>query len=249
MVIDRVYKVSAFGYFNDIVPDSDNMMFFLNTFKDIGLFPSMAQEINTTAGISGNTPMPVNRIALMSNDGQEQVIIGTNRIDYAINVPDDVKLSQEEIEKIRLKIANFLEQVFQKYSKRAIRLALNTESWLMNLSDIEITTFLSKYSNPISIYSKGLAEWNIHLMVKKTISLEENEDLNVITNISKAVITKRIGDNNVVSNGFILQTDINTVAENTKQRFSNGSIGNFISEANTLWALIVGEVSSDYGAK
>ena len=242
MVVDKSYKISAFGYFGDIVPNSDNMMFFLETFKNDGLIPSLIQELNVTGVIPGTNPVPTNRIALMSNDGQTQVVIGTNRIDYSFSVQDDRKLVQEQLVSINERISCFFKTIFVRFNKKANRLALNTESLIVNLNNEEVGAFMQKYGNPISLYTGVLDEWNVHLMIRKNVEISKNESLNVITNISKATITKTLNDESQISDGFIVQTDINTVAENNELRFDRESLVAFIKESNELWNLIISEM-------
>ena len=243
MVIDKTYKISAFGYFGDIIPTSENVMFFLEAFKQDGLIPSLIQEFNVTEVIPGAKTVPNNRIALMSNDGQTQIIIGTNRIDYSFSIPNDQRIVQNElVSLVNQKIVHFYEVVFAKFKKSSTRLALNTESLLVNLSNEEIENLMLKYRNPISIYSESLVEWNTHLMIRKTSEVLKDEVLNVITNISKAVINKAVNGETQLSDGFIIQTDINTLAENSNPRFDKDALIAFINESNFLWSLIITEI-------
>lgn len=242
MVIDRVYKISAFGNFSDITPDTETMMFLLNEFKEDGLIPSMVQEVavsNVTPAIPKAT---TNRIALLSSDAQEQAIVGTNRIDYAITLNGEEKITSEKLEYINKRINKFFRVIFGKYDRKANRLALNTESLIINLTSQEIDAFISKYKNPISIYGERLDEWNVHLMVKKEILMGENEAINVISDIAKSQITKTVGEKNEVFDGFVVQTDINTIAENSLYRFSHQSVEIFIQKVNELWNLVMNEM-------
>lgn len=242
MIIDKSYKVSAFGSFADIVPTSDNIMFFLEKFQNDGLITSLAQELVVQNGVPGAVPVPMNRIALLSNNGEIQIVIGTNRIDYSFTVQQDAKLSQEELSAINKSVVNFYKIVFQKYNKLASRLALNTESLMVDLSEIDMQNFFEKYSNPLSLYNGVLDEFNAHYMARKNICIPKEETLNVITNISKTSITKTSEGKELVSSGFILHTDINTIAENVEHRFDDVSFDSFLKEANGLWELIVKEV-------
>ena len=70
MVIDCSYKISAFGSFLDIVPDTDTMMFFLESFKEYGLVPSIFQELQITP--PSTQPVAVQRVALLSSDNKKQ---------------------------------------------------------------------------------------------------------------------------------------------------------------------------------
>lgn len=242
MIVDRTYKISAFGDFSDIFPTTDNMMFFLENFKDDGLFPSVFQEFK----IENSNPQPttLQRIALVSNDGLESVPIASNRIDYEWKSTEDVKISVERLDEIQGKVSRVFGLIFNKFDKKASRLALNTESLVIDLTDKELLSFLGKFSNPISIYNEsGLKEWNTRLMTYKTGQIGNKEELfNVITIISKAILHKNVDNQVVQSEGFSINADINTVAERSVQRFSSDDFSPFINLTTKLWNSIIEEL-------
>lgn len=249
MIIDKVYKISAFGDFSDIKPTSENMMFLLENFKEYGLIPTLTTEYNITASIdSSKAPVQnqIQRMALLSNDNTEQIMIGTNRIDYVITADSDMRFSEENFEEFNEKINNAFSKIFQNFDKKSNRIALNTESLVVNLSDQEIAKFMSKFSNPLRLYQNELDEWNTHLMIRCDKEIEREEKINVITNISKIVYNKLIDEESIPNIGFLLQMDINTIAENTTQRFAADHIQKFASVACNLWNTIVDEVEEIY---
>lgn len=242
MVVDRSYKISAFGNFLDIVPDTDTMMFFLESFREYGLVPSIFQELQ----IMPTSPQPVaiQRIALLSRDSRKQVSISSNRIDFEIKVQDDIKLSPDELVIINKEVEYCFQVVFEKFNKKANRLALNTESFVVGLNEEEVDQFMSKYSNPISLYNeKPLDEWNTRLMVRKEQPISEmQETFNVITTLSKAHMQKKTGQDIKQFTGFAANVDINTIPENTVARFTFTSIVEFIRIAGNWWDTIITEM-------
>lgn len=242
MVVDRSYKISAFGDYLDIVPDTDTMMFFLESFKEYGLVPSIFQEFRITP--SSPQTIAIQRIALLSRDSRKQVTISSNRIDFEVKVQDDVKLSSDELVIINKEVEYCFQVVFEKFRKKAIRLALNTESFVVGLNGEEVNKFMSKYSNPISLYNdKPLDEWNTRLMVRKEQPiLEKQETFNVITTPSKTYMQKQTDRDLKQFMGFMVNVDINTIPENTTARFTFTSIKEFIRIADNWWDTIIAEM-------
>ena len=179
---------------------------------------------------------------MLSSDNSEQITIGSNRIDYTVNATSDIKFSIDDTKKFNKKIKNAFEIIFDRFNKKASRIALNTESLIINLSKEEIEDFTSKYTNPLTIYQKDLEEWNTHLMVKVEKEIEQQEILNVITNIAKVVYEQHNANDKVLADGFVVSLDINTIAENSSQRFSSENIENFTEIACKLWNEIITEM-------
>lgn len=243
MIVDRIYKISAFGDFSDITPTAENMMFFLENFKEDGLIPTVFQEFK----IDNGTPQPkaMQRIALISNDGLVNIPIGTARIDYEIKITEDVKLSPSELDKVKEKIVRILGLIFNHFCKSASRLALNTENLIVGLSDVEIASFLKLFSNPISSYNAGsLEEWSTRLMVRKDAIIgERKEKFNVITAVAKTNLHKNVNNEIEESVGFSISGDINTIAEKTALRFGAEDFEPFIDVVTSWWENIINELS------
>lgn len=242
MKIDREYKVSAFGDFSDIVPTPDNMMLLLQEFKDFGMVPSIFQEIQIDT--NGAQPISVQRLALVSNDGLEQVPIGSNRIDFIHRTATDISLQNDEITGINNRAVSIFDYIFRMFDKKASRLALNTESMIVDISEAEIDSFLAQFSNPIHLYpSSALDEWNTRLMVRKEATIDgKQEVLNVITIINKQKFNKNVDGQQKEFDGFSVNVDINTLFERSIQRFRKEDCESFIAIAAGLWKEIIEEV-------
>ena len=151
----------------------------------------------------------------------------------------DNEVNEKTLADHNKKISNAINQIFIKYNKSSSRLALNTSSLISNMTEDDQLSFIKRYSNPISIYKDiVLDEWSTRLMTKKKIEINNTEELiNIITCITKGQITQIVGltQNAVPTNGFAVDIDINTIAENSANRFSFESISNFSSRALTIW--------------
>ena len=184
------------------------------------------------------------QFSLLSRDSRKQVTISSNRIDFEVKVQDDVKLSSDELVIINKEVEYCFQVVFEKFRKKAIRLALNTESFVVGLNGEEVNNFMSKNSNPISLYNdKPLDEWNTRLMVRKEQPiLEKQETFNVITTLSKTYMQKQTDRDLKQFMGLMVNVDINTIPENTTARFTFTSIKEFIRIADNWWDTIIAEM-------
>lgn len=243
MIVDRVYKISIFGDFSDILPTAENMMYFLEQLKDDGLVPSVFNELK----IENGNPAPQNfqRIALLSNDGFERIPIASERIDYEIRTTEDIQRSEEWFENAREKIVRVFGVIFNHFNKQASRLALNAENLMIDLTHEEVVAFYDRFPNPISIYDKTkLSDFATSLMIRDDIDVgDKNETINVITQIERTDLKKNVDNQTIDSEGFIIRGDINTVAENAIQRFDINNIGTFIDVVTPLWGSIIRELS------
>jgi len=249
MRIDRLYRISAFGEFLNITPTAENMLFLLEEFKEYGLVPSLFQEMKVEN--IALSPAPLQRIAMVSTDHNnsynERIAIGSNRIDFEYSITTDRELSNEDKEKINKKACHIFGVIFKKYDKKSSRLALNTESLLAGLSDVEVLDFMSRYTNPISLYdSKSLGEWGTRLMVREKNNISDKEEFfNIITVIGKIILSKQSNGNVTHNNGFNVNIDINTIAENSSVRFISSDIDDFIKTSTKWWNIIISEVSGN----
>lgn len=243
VLIDRTYRISVFGDFMDISPTSDNMMFLIEAFKEYNLVPSLFQEVKSED--AAMPPVLLQRIALVPNQenniSEESITILSNRINYNCNIIVDIQLTDQYKKIINEKAYKAFNIIFKKFNKKATRLALNTESLIVGLSDAEAVDFMSLYTNPISLYnSQAMTEWGIHLTAQKRDYINNQEEVfNIITNIGKADLFKQEKENVKQDKGFIVNIDINTIAENTSQRFMSEDIPGFIDVTKTWWNTII----------
>ena len=241
MVIDQSYRISVFGDYSGIQPTPDNMLFFIKNFGKSGLVPSVFQEVQLTPG---GGAIQLQRVALVSSDNLTKISIMSNRIDYEITSSVDKRLSESDRNTINTKISDSFGLIFKHFNVNAYRLALNAESFVVDLNDSQIKEFLDKYSNPISLYNDTImGEWNTRLMVRKTGVVNElTEVFNVITTISKAKLNKRVDNKDQEKDGFTILVDINTIGENSTYRFSNVHIVPFFQTISIWWDTIISEM-------
>lgn len=242
MIIDRSYKISAFGDFNDIHPTTENIIYLIEHLKDYNMVPSVIQE--TQINNINEPPIQLQRLSLISSDGKERVVILANRLDYEVISTDDAPLILEQRSALNEKICKIIHVILTKFNKNSSRLALNVASFIVNQTSAEIKNFTKKYSNPITIYNEfPLSEWSTHLMARKEINIcSKQNTLNINTFISSVNNAKQGIIGAIESKGFSVNVDINTIAENSNLRFSATDLASFIETATTFWDNIIKEV-------
>ena len=254
MLVDSIYKVSAFGDFEGVAVTPENILFFMEAFKDKGLVPTVIQELkleptNLLDGgqvISmpfGSNTLPIQRLALFSGDGQEECIIGTNRMDYEIKVVENKEIDDSEMKVYNERIVVAFDTVFNKFSIASTRLALNTVSLLVDLSEDEVKSFIAKFSNPISMYSDPtqVSEWATHLMIRNDVVFgKSSETINIITDISRIKAQKKGTD--ILKDAFHISLDINTIAEKSAPRFVADEIKEFLDLVGSARKSIIDDI-------
>lgn len=259
-MIDVAYRVLLFGDFESIEATPENMSFMFENFSKYKLMPSVNEELLFNPMVD-RVPRNLQRIALLSEDGNKRFLINSNIIDFGVQFSSNQMLNDAERGAIDGEIVDITESLFQKYNKKANRLAINSSVVDSALPNDKIADILQKYSNPIPFYNnKRLDEWSAHLMVKNDFAvLGENETINVITNLLfPSQIFKRVEfaassetDQSVTSSpketeleslSMQIEFDINTAPENMSFRFTVDSLADFLKEANRLRSEILSSV-------
>lgn len=235
MHVDFLYRMSAFGDFSSIVPNPETMMSLVERFKTHNLMPTLINELDIITG------QQIQRIALVSEDNNIKLVIGTERVDYELTVNDEDETNNEKLNDYLNNAQEAIKIILTDYQKNANRLAFHAGRFIIAKKPDELKKFISEYSNPITIYNNNtspLEEWSTHLMIKKEFEIcKTSESINVITDITKAILGR--SDTGENSNGFQVLIDINTSAEKTILRFSPDSLGDFMQHAVEIRSEII----------
>lgn len=243
MIYNKTFMISVFGSFQALEPTPEIMVFFVENFSKDGLMPSIFQE----ARIDGLNINAKKRIALISSDDSTKITIGQERIDYEKKFVIDKRLKAEELHELSLIMCEGIGKILEKYGLLSNRLAVNTQSFIICNDTKEVQTMLKQFSNPISFYSNDMPEWGTKLMVRKEIAFNgKNENCNIITNIDRDSFTRHVDGKEVMSDGFIVKSDINTVQTNNEYRFCGLDISEFANNVNEIWNEILLEMEQIY---
>jgi hypothetical protein len=249
MLHEMIFKVSIFGDFDNITPTPEAIMALVNEFEEFEVIPSTFTETNSgipVLSVANILPsMTKNRLRLSSENERMDIFIFSNRIDIGFNPKDFIGFSDEQICNLMTKTETIFERLLIKYTKSASRIALNTATLLIDLQDEQRSAFLHKFIMDKSYFSTPL-EWSTHLMKRETIKLNGNQDtLNIIVNIATAIGQESKDSKPREFNGFLIDFDINTVAENTAPRFTLPEIRNFLDQTVDLKRKLISDFAGD----
>ena len=165
-------------------------------------------------------------------DQQVQIVCKNERIDVVINGTD--KNQTIPIEEHIGFARNALMKIMENSHIYSNRLAINISLLSDIIEDpIQETPFGKKLCNTLAFYyGVPLEEWSSRVNARKAIQVDNNELLNVITELSSVL------DNTSGKKRFLCHMDINTIFENTGYRFSAGSLEKFDGEVMKIIAKI-----------
>jgi hypothetical protein len=188
-----------------------------------------------------------NRLRLTSESEGMDIFIFSYRIDINFEPKEFIGFSDAQIPGLKKKVETIFEQLLNKYTKSASRLALNTATLLIDLQDEQRKVFLEKFIKNESYFSNPL-EWSAHLMKREPITLDKKQDmLNIIANISTTIGLESEDNKPHDFSGFSIDLDINTIAENTAPRFTLPEIRDFLAQTVDLKQKVISDLSSGVG--
>lgn len=221
------YQYTLFGEFSDLKPENPDIIIKLMTiFKEEKFMPASFQEFN----MNTMPPKMDNRISLINKDGVT-LNIGNNRIDLIIAYNEQGKYMDMKIEEITNKAIELLSSLLDAFGKTCNRLALNT---MGILSSEDSKKIIEKYNNVnqiVSYYNENKPyEWNQRLVAKKEFS-SINEDINLITSLSKTKGQLSNNNKTILVDGIMIQFDINTLPDKLNYRFGKDEVQKFFKIA------------------
>jgi hypothetical protein len=248
MFKEMIFKASVFGDFDNIKPTPEAIMNLTKELEEFDIIPSTFTETNSglPAALSVTNilpPVTKNRLRLTSEREGMDIFIFSYRIDINFKPKDFKGFSDTQISNLIKITETIFDQLLNKYTKSASRLALNTTTLLIDIPKEQGSVFLGKFI-PRESYFSHPQEWSTRLMKRESINLNEKQDmLNVIVNVA-IIIGQEGGDHTVRDfNGFSFDFDINTIAENTAPRFTLSEIKVFLVHAIDLKKRLISDLT------
>lgn len=197
----------------------NDMLTELNKIGEYNFIPNII--IGQNIDIPTGRIVPLNNISYITVDQRIQIACLNERIDVTINNADSSQ--SDSLFELIVYARKMLALVMKKNWILSNRLALN----ISLLSDtLESSIFEScigkKYCKTLDFYlGEQLDEWSTRTNVKKEIKMDQNELLNIITEVSSII------DGASGKRRFLCHMDINTIYENNGYRFSWESLEKF----------------------
>ena len=206
----------------------------INAIKKYEFVPNLIT--NKNVDLIANTIQTNNNISFVTLDQSVNIACMNERIDVTIR---DINNSLDNNLDDYIAFArSALVLIMEKTHVYSNRLAINVSYLSKEVSDfIQNTGVGKKLCKTLDFYkNQTLVEWSTRANVRKCIRLDNDELLNIITDISSVI------DNHSGKNRFLCHMDINTVYENTGYRFSSANIEQFEREVLP----IINEIKKNY---
>ena len=215
------FQMSFFGPYAYIRPDSKNISLLLNRFSDDKFIPSTitTATLNTLDGSFNDEK----RINMVSIDDSWGIAIMPDRIDVNFPIKANKKIDIEYDTMVN-KASDLSLKMMNIFDLKTKRLAINSRCVLPKMSEKTVGAFYKKVFNPLNYYEdKKISSWVAVINgIERFKICGNDEDINVITNVS-------LGHSNDPNDPFriVVAYDINTLSENTTERFDARAIKDF----------------------
>lgn len=224
-MIDIQYRVGLFGSYDEVLPNPNNIKYFVESFSDKQLIPIIFQEFAPNGD-------KVDRLSLANSDRSWLVQFGFNRMDiYHTNM--DVGVTNFlTLNNFILGVNNIVKIIQEKFPRKHHRLALLTKVVFDEMDAKKHDEIYRKLNNTISVYNENpIADWNTRTGSRISYEFDGlNEMFNVVSNVRR-VKGLTIKSQNTKADRVELDFDINTYQGNTDYRFEKSQIASFLDQS------------------
>ena len=222
-------QFSVFGNFKEIEATHENIMRLMMELKDFKLLPSTF--VNQNINIDTKEVESENRISFVSMDQSFKLVINSERVDFTYN-SNKIEKSNDTVF-INEKFTYFYEvylALFKTLEIKGNRLAVNINLLGDRIINNSVAEYFNNNIKAFKFYKdKNISDWNYSTTAKSFITINNlNEELNIITNLNT------ISNIDNLEKRLLCHFDINTVKENTNERFINENINDFLENLKII---------------
>lgn len=230
-MVDIKVRYQAVAFVPGIETSQSNISQLMGLFADKGFLPTTYQEVEITPI---PTP-PQMRFALQSQNNEWHIRFGIKRIDVIKNATDGKGNNIGQIEEFCSTSSEIFTKIFSKHLQKANRLGLSSNVLLEEMSEEKLNGIYNKIFNPIQLYTENKPlEWNsrVNSRIPKIVNTF-SEQINFISEINRESGLLNIDQNLVPIDRIAINLDINTIPNNTENRFGEVEITNFYKNIPT----------------
>lgn len=223
--INLNYQAAIFVNATDIGPKPDTLSYFITEFADKELVPGTFQEIGPTGVME--------RFNLKDSKGMWNIEFSSSRIDI-IKTNSNIGVTEMgSVEEFRDQVFKIVDIIFNKYPRKANRLAFVTTHITNELSQKQFSVIFNKLFNPIPTYKKNdRTEWGARMVSRISKGFNNITELhNFISEINRIKGNLNIKSSIKNIERLQIKLDINTFQGNTDYRFEVNDIKAFYNEA------------------
>ena len=225
--INLRYQVSLFGNYDDVVPNSENMKFFVEKFESRGLIPTQALEEAIDISHDGQaSKKTMQHLTFFDSEKKWQIQFRDNILGISFVNANIGKTEMISIDFFISEVINILGIINEKFKKTYKRVGFVTQYLFKNdnLSD--------KFINAIDFFqNKQILGWSSNIASREKLIYEDKEEfVNVTSFLSFIHQSLQMNDKNTMFKGIVLNIDINTLHENVNYRFSDSNLKSFLQK-------------------
>ena len=217
-----IYQVSMFGNYDSIKPTPENIKKVLSSFE--GFIPALVGV--SSVDVITNTIKTDNRLQLVSLDGSKTIVFLQERIDINYNWNPDLP-SFTDIDSLSEEILSILNSLSSLYSElKGNRLTTSTMITYKDFQESKLASSIYGHSYAKLLFSNvnGISEWSNRMNNQENVKIGENQEM------SNHIITLTFL-NKSDEKKFTSLIDINTVPQNTLERFDFSDLISYSKEA------------------
>jgi hypothetical protein len=228
MTAELQYKLSVFGDFMDITPNTDTVLALTEGLRKFQMIPSSFQELGPITPPS--PPNVLNRLLMHSDSDKESVTVRFSfqriDIDFTTKTEDGLR----SVDACRNRTKDIIKAINEKYPHKFSRLALNTQTLFVPESVNERDQYMSKFQNTLGFF-KTPAELFVRLMNRTEFTLHSSRsNVNVIMATNTFAGSVNLGGKEM-PDGFSINFDINTVVLEPPPVYTVDDFINFAQQA------------------
>lgn len=227
-VIKLKYQITLFGNYDEILPNNENIKYFLDNFSDKYLVPNQYKQINVDITNETSKANHTYRLSLTDSSKKWNIIFNSDRIDFIYTNSNIGVIEMPEKEFFLQEVIEFILRINLKFPKLHKRVGFATQTLF---DEININSSMKKFVNPIDFYEKKpTLEWSNRIATRVNSSDETDELLNVSSDLRWIKSELKIENKMSIFEGLVLNLDINTLNENSNYRFNEQNLNLLFTE-------------------
>jgi hypothetical protein len=222
------YQITLFGNYDEILPNNENIKYFLDNFSDKNLVPNQFKQINLDISIEASKANHTSRLSLTDSSKKWNIKFSSDRIDFIFTNSNIGVIEMPEKEFFLQEVIEFIRRINLKFPKTHKRVGFVTQTLF---DEININSSMKKFVNPIDFYeNKPTLEWSNRVATRVNTANGIDELLNVSSDFRWIKAELNIESKMSIFDGLVLNLDINTLNENSNYRFNEENLNLLFTE-------------------
>lgn len=240
------FRLSIFGNYQEFTPTTANTILWTQALQKAGheLLPSIieqpAQQVMSIPFVPVQIGKNEKRMQFVSQAGDCIIRILSDRVDVELTQGLSEDINQYFVEKLDV-IAGMMDVILNALGKvRGNRLAYYIDALIPEVNSMTFNQFYQKNNLGISVSNlpDECVEWNHRFNRRVSVEINGNSELcNIILGMETGLLqtVNTVTGEAQTLKGLHILSDINTLAENTKERFQPNDCSRFAVQAQNIF--------------